>query len=124
MKRKILFIDDITEFRQLTTSILKFNFDVEVAENGLEALRKIDRGYRPDLIVTDINMPEMDGEAFIRKMKRNDELGYIPIVVLSSIDNSKDRIRLLEEGVNDFIVKPFNPTELTLRINFHLKVSA
>lgn len=124
MKQKILFIDDIIEFRQLTTSILKFTYDVEIAENGLDAIRILDKGYMPDIIITDINMPEMDGEAFIRKIKNSDEFGHIPIVVLSSIDNSKDRIRMLEAGVNDFIIKPFNPAELMLRINFHLKVSA
>jgi DNA-binding response OmpR family regulator len=124
MKRKLLFIDDIPEFRQLTSSILRKEYDVEQAANGKEALEKLNLGIIPDLIVTDISMPEMDGEDFIRKIKENNAFDHIPIIVLSSIDNSMDRVRLLEAGVAEFIMKPFNPTELILRLRFHLKQTA
>jgi len=124
MKRKLLFIDDIPEFRQLTSSILRKEYDVEQAANGKEALEKLNLGIIPDLIVTDISMPEMDGEDFIRKIKENNAFDHIPIIVLSSIDSSMDRVRLLEAGVAEFIMKPFNPTELILRLRFHLKQTA
>jgi DNA-binding response OmpR family regulator len=124
MKKKILFIDDIVEFRQLTSSILQNEYDVILASNGLEAMERIHSNNLPDLIVTDLSMPKMDGELFIKKIKEHDSFSHIPIVVLSSVDSSKDRIRLLEAGVCDFIVKPFNPTELLLRLRLHLKRSA
>ena len=70
----------------------------------------------PDLIISDIRMPEMRGDEFLAYLKLNELFKQIPVVMLSSEDSTSERIRLLEEGAEDYIVKPFNPMELKIRI--------
>ncbi len=73
-------------------------------------------GNMPDLIISDIRMPEMRGDEFLAYLKLNELFKQIPVVMLSSEDSTSERIRLLEEGAEDYIVKPFNPQELKIRI--------
>ena len=75
-----------------------------------------ERGKYSDGIISDLNMPEMSGERIRMLFKRNNLFNHIPILVLSSEESSSTRIRLLEEGAEDFIIKPFNPEELRIRI--------
>lgn len=70
----------------------------------------------PDLIISDIRMPHMTGDDFLKYMKNNELFKSIPIVILSSEESTTERIRLLEEGAEDYILKPFNPLELKIRI--------
>ena len=70
----------------------------------------------PDLFIWDIRMPLMTGDEFLRYMKNNELFKSIPIVMLSSEESTTERIRLLEEGAEDYILKPFNPLELKVRI--------
>lgn len=116
MKRKILFVDDRNEFRQLTKTILDSKFEVEGIENGLVALAKLHSGYLPDLIITDILMPDLDGEEFVEQLKISGVWKDIPIIVLSSVDKSDEKIKLIKLGVSDYLVKPYNPAELIARI--------
>ena len=69
-----------------------------------------------DLIISDIRMPEMRGDEFLEWIKSNQLFKHIPVVMLSSEDSTTERIRLLQEGAEDYIVKPFNPMELKVRI--------
>ena len=69
-----------------------------------------------DLIISDIRMPEMRGDEFLSYMKKNELFKSIPIIMLSSEESTTERIRLLEEGAVDYILKPFNPMELKVRI--------
>ena len=75
----------------------------------------------PDLIILDLRMPFMTGEEFLAYIKKNELFKSIPVVILSSEDNSINRIRLLENGAEDFILKPFNPMELKVRLKKILK---
>ena len=70
----------------------------------------------PDLIISDFRMPEMRGDEFLHYVKNNELFKYIPVVILSSEDSTSERIKLLEDGAADYIVKPFNPMELKIRI--------
>lgn len=124
MKKKILLIDDKKEFRRLTKIILSSEFDIETAENGLEALSLLQKGYFPDLIVCDLMMPELDGEQFIIQLKASGAFHQIPVIVLSSIDKSSERVRLMKAGAADYLIKPYNPEELLVRINHQLNISA
>ena len=124
MKKKILLVDDKGEFRMLLSIFLAEKYEVHTAGNGLEALAALQNGLDPDMIVTDLMMPEMDGKSLIRQVKTSGVFSHIPVLVLSTIDRSEERIQLLKGGADDFLVKPFNPEELAIRIESRLRKSA
>ena len=123
MKKKVLLIDDKREFRKLVKIFLSKRYEVETAENGLKALNLLQNGYFPDVIVTDLMMPEIDGKTFINQIKNSGVFNQIPIIVLSSIDKSSERIDLIKSGASDYMNKPFNPAELDVRIYNMLKTA-
>lgn len=112
MKKKILLVDDIKEFRSLVKIILSGNYDVVTATDGEDALKKIEKGLFPDAIVTDLMMPRIDGYQLISKIKSGDSYRNIPVIVLSNIDGAKERKALTEQGISGYIIKPFNTEEL------------
>ncbi|KAB2828029.1 MAG: hypothetical protein BGP01_04575 [Paludibacter sp. 47-17] len=116
MNKKILIIDDNNEFRRLTKTILTSKYEVETAINGIEAFALLQSGYLPDLIVTDLMMPGMGGKGFVEQLKSSGAFRQIPVIVLSSIDKSDEKIQLLQLGAADYLEKPYNPTELLIRI--------
>ncbi|MEG1634125.1 MAG: response regulator, partial [Rikenellaceae bacterium] len=71
----------------------------------------------PDLIISDILMPNMRGDVFLSLIKDNPAYKQIPVIILSGEDSSNERVRLLQNGADDYIVKPFNPLELKIRVN-------
>jgi DNA-binding response OmpR family regulator len=121
MKKKILIIDDKTEFRRLTKSVLISKYDVEGSENGIEALSLLQSGYRPDLIVCDLMMPVLGGKDFVEQLKSSGAFKDIPVIILSSIDKSDEKIKLINLGASDYLEKPYNPAELLARIENLLK---
>lgn len=123
MKKKLLLIDDKQEFRRLTKIILSKDFEITTAENGMQALISMQKGAIPDLIVCDVNMPELDGEQFVKQLKASGMFQHIPIIMLSSNDKSADKISLMKAGADDYLTKPYNPEELMLRINYKLKTA-
>jgi two-component system chemotaxis response regulator CheY len=86
-------------------------FDVVEAENGQEALHKLE-GNRPDLILTDLNMPVMDGIAFIRSARSNAETRYVPILMLTTESQTEKKAEGKAAGATGWIVKPFDPPRL------------
>ena len=112
MKKKILLVDDIKEFRTLVKIILSGNYDVVTAEDGEEALSLIEGGLLPDVIVTDLMMPRVDGYQLISKIKSEEKSFRIPVIVLSNVDRATDREKLKEQGIAGYIIKPFNTSEL------------
>ena len=122
MKKKILIVDDRTEFRRLTKSILSTNYQVESAQNGVEAMALLQNGqFEPDLIVTDLIMPVMGGKDLLQQLKSSGVYSNIPVIVLSSIDKSDEKIKLIKMGADDYLEKPYNPAELIVRIEKLLK---
>jgi DNA-binding response OmpR family regulator len=114
--KKILVVDDKSTISNLLVQFLNSKFSVETKEDGLEALTWLQQGNIPDLVITDLQMPNMDGIELIKRMKESGYFKDIPIVVLSSRDSSADRVQCLKLGAEDYIVKPFNPEELLIRI--------
>lgn len=112
MKKKILLIDDIKEFRSMLRIILSGNYEVITAEDGEDAMDKIQHGLRPDAIVTDLVMPKMDGYELIREIRKNQSHKNIPIIVLSNVDKSTKNRNLKRSGISGYIVKPFHAREL------------
>ena len=114
--KSILIVDDKPEIAKIIMIYLSSSYKVVYMENPIKAISWMNEGNIPDGIISDLNMPEMGGEEFVCYLKRNDLFNHIPILVLSSEESSSTRIRLLEEGAEDFIIKPFNPEELRNRI--------
>ena len=120
MKKKILVIDDDTSIRTLLLSFLGRKYTVEAKENGMEAMIWLQDGNMPDLIVCDVEMPAMNGMELVKNVKSSGYFKELPIIMLSSLDTSAERIKYLKAGANDFVVKPFNPEELDVKIEIGL----
>ena len=119
---KILIVDDEEKNVKLIIAILKnYGYEFETAKNGLEAIEKT-KAFAPDLILLDIMMPEMDGYEACRRLKENSETQHIPVVMVTALADRDSRIRGLESGANDFLTKPVDSTEITLRTKNLLRV--
>ncbi|MFI2743092.1 response regulator transcription factor [Zhouia sp. PK063] len=114
--KQILVIDDKAALSDLVAQFLSRTFDVTTKANGLEALAWLQQSHMPDLIITDLQMPEMGGLEFIENIKQSGFFSEIPVMVLSCKSGSNDRIACLKAGAADYMVKPFNPEELLIRI--------
>jgi len=121
MKKRVLLVDDKGEFRRLVQIFLSKNYKVKTAENGLQAISLLQNGYLPDIIVSDLMMPEVDGKGLVEQVKASGMFQHIPVVILSSIDKSAKKIELIESGAGDYLVNPFNQKELEVRIARLLK---
>ena len=121
-KKKILIIDDEKSIRFIIENTLKQEFDVISMSNGQEGLNYMETGNFPDMIICDLNMPEMDGFEFLEKIKTSGFFDDIPIMILSGREWSKDKIKCFELGAEDYVIKPFNPNELIARIKRRLEV--
>ncbi|KPJ58292.1 MAG: hypothetical protein AMJ42_03565 [Deltaproteobacteria bacterium DG_8] len=117
----ILFIDDNLDVRRYVTGILSKEYEVITAEDGLKSLEKL-KEYIPDLIISDIMMPRMDGYQFCKSVKSNPELRHIPLIFLTAKADTELKIEGLEEGADDYIVKPFNSQELLARVKSMLRI--
>lgn len=117
--RSVLIVDDHEMMQKFLSGYLKKHFEVEISTNGLEALEWLSDN-RPDIILADIDMPQMNGIEFLAEMKKDAYKREIPVIMLSSVSKSDSRVKCLELGAVDFVTKPFNPKELELKINLHL----
>ncbi|NDW13439.1 DNA-binding response regulator [Bacteroides sp. 214] len=116
MKKRIMLIDDKASIAKVVSIYLSKDYDFTYFENPIKAIEYLQGGDFPDLIISDIRMPEMMGNDFLRYMKKNELFKSIPIIMLSSEESTTERIKLLEDGAADYILKPFNPMELKVRI--------
>lgn len=116
MKKRILILDDKESIAKVIAMYLSSEYDFTYFDNPIKGIAWLQDGNTPDLIISDIKMPEMRGDEFLEYIKHNELFKNIPIIMLSSEDSSSERIRLLQEGADDYIVKPFNPLELKIRI--------
>ncbi|RHJ87812.1 PleD family two-component system response regulator [Parabacteroides sp. AM08-6] len=115
MDKSILLVDDKYEIARIIMLYLS-GYKVIYYENPTKAINWLQEGNIPDVIISDLNMPEMNGEDFVEYLKSNDKYCNIPILIMTSIESDSTRKRLFEKGANDFILKPFNPEELKTRI--------
>lgn len=117
MNRHILIVDDSKTIRNLVAFVLSSaGYKVTSAEDGLDALEKLYSMEQIDLIVTDINMPRMDGFSFIKTIREQDIYKNIPIVILSTEGHEKDIQQGMTLGANLYIVKPTQPEKLLTNI--------
>lgn len=104
---RILIVEDDEEIRQYLADELSRKYRVDVCANGREALDKI-FARTPDLIISDIMMPVMDGIELTRAVKSNINLNHIPMIVVTAMTRDEDNIAVLEAGADDYVTKPFN----------------
>ena len=112
--QQILLVEDNADMRSYVGGILSDLGEVTTATNGEEALSIIPK-LRPDLIITDLMMPKMDGKSLIRELAAHDLWKEIPVVVLTAKSFEQDKTELLRIGVVDYITKPFEPEQLMLK---------
>lgn len=118
-KIEILIVDDIAENLQLLGNLLLENdYEVSFATNGLQAIESVEYSA-PDLILLDVNMPEMDGYEVCTKLKSNEKFKNIPIIFITAKNNTEDIVKGFEVGGVDYITKPFNSKELLSRVSSH-----
>lgn len=120
MRKKILVVDDERTIRMLLENYLGQTYDVTAKSDGLDALNWLNTGNIPDLIIADINMPRMDGFAFVENLRASGYFKEIPVIMLSASESSTEKVRFLRLGANDYMVKPFNPEELLVRMELLL----
>ncbi len=119
--RPILVVDDDAKIVRLVRTYLERDgFRVVTAADGPAALDAIER-HQPALVVLDLMLPELDGRAVIRAVRRDDEAAATPILVLSARGTTLDRIAGLEDGADDYLPKPFSPAELVVRVKTILR---
>ena len=111
MKHKILVVDDELSIRLLLENFLSPYYEIVSRNDGYEALEWLE-GNLPDLIICDIQMPNMDGYQFITTVRQRGFTRHTPIVMLSSTESSKERVKCYTLGAQDYLTKPFNPEEL------------
>ena len=120
MPSRILVIEDEPANIQTLSTILKERgYQINIATNGRQALEVLER-IRPDLILLDIMMPEMDGFETCRRIKASTAWREIPIIFLTAKTDTADIVRGFELGAVDYVAKPFNAHELLARVNTHL----
>jgi len=121
-KAKILIVDDEERNLKLLGVILSnYGYAFETAKNGIEALEKT-QSYKPDLILLDIMMPEMDGYETCRRLKEDALTRHIPVVMVTALTDRETKIKGLEAGANDFLTKPVDTSELTIRTKNILRI--
>jgi two-component system, chemotaxis family, chemotaxis protein CheY len=121
MAKHILIVDDSKTVRNLVAFIMKKEgFKVTTAENGLDGLERLYSAEKVDLIVSDINMPRMDGYTFIKTVREQDAYRDIPIIVLSTEGQEKDIQAGLSLGANLYMVKPAQPEKLLRNVKMLL----
>ncbi len=121
-KPVILIVDDEPKnVKLLAAKLSKSPFQLEKAYSGQEAIEKV-QTILPDLILLDVMMPEMDGYEVTRRIKSDPELNQIPIIMVTSLDGSEDKVKGMNAGAEEFLSKPVHTVELTARINSMIRL--
>src|SRR5690606_29911153 len=114
----ILVADDNADMRDYVARLVRERYHVTTVADGAEALESARRDP-PDLILTDVMMPNLDGFALLRELRRDERTRSIPVVMLSARAGEEARIDGLEAGADDYLVKPFSAKELLARVTTH-----
>ena len=111
MPRVLVVDDEVNIVRLIQINLQRHGYEVETANNGAEALAKI-RDSRPDLLVSDVMMPEMDGFELLANVRRDPSLADLPVIMLTAKAQDADVMSGYKHGADMYLTKPFNPAEL------------
>ncbi len=117
MKKTLLALDDEISILKILDFYFNKNYNVVSKQNGKEALEWMQQGIIPDVIIADVNMPELNGLEFIKQIRSSGFFRDVPMIMLSGNEGSSDKIKCLKAGADDYLIKPFNPEELEARID-------
>src|SRR5512138_2036213 len=113
---RILIVDDDAWILKMVSTVLdKRGYTIDTAQDGTEALECVSKAV-PDLVITDVMMPRMDGWTLIRQLRAKPETAFIPVIFLTALGSDEDRIRGFRLGADDYLPKPFRFEELDLRV--------
>src|SRR6186713_459962 len=119
-QKLILIVDDIPTNIGVISGALKDSYKTKIATNGEKALALASAEDKPDLILLDVMMPEMDGYEVCSRLKADPATREIPIIFLTAMSDAKDETKGFAVGAVDYIHKPFSPTVLLARVHTHL----
>lgn len=122
-RRVVLLVDDNADIREYIKGILHRDYIVMTAHHGKRALELIAAGLKPDLVLADVMMPEMDGFSLLGEMKNHQTLKQVPFVFLSARASESSRLGGLAYGADDFLIKPFSSAELLARVSAGMRRS-
>ncbi|MDP3928869.1 MAG: response regulator transcription factor [Bacteroidota bacterium] len=117
MKKTLLALDDELSILKILDFYFNKSYNVVAKQNGKEALEWMQQGVIPDVIIADVNMPEINGLEFIKQIRSSGFFKDVPLIMLSGNEGSSDKIKCLKAGADDYLIKPFNPEELEARID-------
>jgi len=120
-RKSLLLVDDEAAIGMIVRIQFEKDYDLTVLTNGLNGLKWLKDGNIPDVIVLDLNMPEMNGIEFLKEVRKLNFFKNTPMIVLSGEDSSGKRIEAFRTGADDYLTKPFNPVELRVRMERFFK---
>ena len=118
----VLLVDDNRDMREYVQRLLKTRFHVVTAEDGRAALQKI-QAHPPDLVLSDVMMPQMDGFQLLHAVRQDQKTCSIPVILLSARAGEESRIEGMQSGADDYLVKPFTARELLARVEAHINIA-
>jgi len=121
-RARILIADDNADMRQYLTRLLAAHYHVETAADGKAAISSV-REHAPDLVLSDVMMPEMDGFELLKELRADEKTRAIPVVLLSARAGEESRVEGMQAGADDYLVKPFSARELLARIGARLEIA-
>jgi DNA-binding response OmpR family regulator len=119
---RLLVADDNADLRQYLARLLAERYNVQTVPDGQAAVAAA-RDRRPDLVLSDVMMPNMDGLDLLRELRADAALSTVPVILLSARAGEESRIEGLQEGADDYLVKPFSARELMARVPAHLELA-
>lgn len=122
MKKQILVVDDEVSMLTLLNFTLSQDYDIVLKQNGADAMSWLEDGNYPALIISDLEMPYIDGAAFIRNLKSSNSYSGTPVILLSGTENLETLMDQMPYGADYFLRKPFDPVELKSCITRSLDV--
>jgi len=121
-RARIVLVDDNADMREYVRKLLSGKYDVRALPDGQAALKTI-REDAPDLVLSDIMMPNIDGFGLLKELRSDERTAMIPVILLSARAGEESRVEGLNEGADDYLVKPFSARELMARVRSHLAMS-
>lgn len=113
--KQVMIVDDNDDMREFLKTILGNDWDIITARDGADALQQIHHSL-PDLVITDLMMPNMDGMELTKRLKTNIETSFLPIILLTAKSAIESRLEAMEGGADDYVTKPFEPEYLRARV--------
>jgi signal transduction histidine kinase/DNA-binding NarL/FixJ family response regulator len=122
VRPRLLVVDDNADMRTYLANLLRPRYEVELASDGADALARA-RKDRPDLILSDVMMPALDGLGLVRELRADPAMAAVPVILLSARAGEESTVEGLAGGADDYLVKPFSARELLARVRAHLQFS-